>query len=549
MAFEPVLIDEYMVERSVEDRSVLCHAPFTNLNFGQDGRARACCYNGRQSLGCYPRDSIHEIWFGKTAQALRSEMGRDRLPEGCELCAQQLMARDFVGLKAKTYDQYAMGRPIPILALQPEMPKCIEFELSNLCNLQCTMCDGFFSSSIRRNVEKLPPLPQIYDHAFVEQLDEFLPHLVEAKFLGGEPFLIPLYYAMWDRIAEVNARIRVGVTTNGTILNKRVRAVLERLDTSIVVSVDAPDASSYERIRVGARFETVVRNLRYFAEYTKQRGRQLTIAACPMRQNWRSLPHLLDFCDQFEAELHFNTVWQPSDATLRTLSATELDTVVAHLRDGLGRNSSQDVRRGHNESRYAGMLRQVETWAATARDAERHGPHVQARYERWDTSLASTEPQDAAVSSEVLALVREMLRAAAYQEDLGPIDYDPETLWSSGDQHLEYGISKQNAVIASLLDDLYQRLDAQGFLLAVFEAVRQVAVVLDDTIHLSKDADINRIMAVRDGVLAHSGSKVIASALRRAPCLLLLRIFTEIPLKELMVRMHAIAPDDPLVRP
>jgi MoaA/NifB/PqqE/SkfB family radical SAM enzyme len=73
------------------------------------------------------------------------------------------------------------------------MPKVMEFELSNECNLECVMCNGSFSSSIRKNREKLPPIISPYNDDFVNELDAFIPHLTDAKFLGGEPFMIEIY--------------------------------------------------------------------------------------------------------------------------------------------------------------------------------------------------------------------------------------------------------------------------------------------------------------------------------------------------------------------
>ena len=64
------------------------------------------------------------------------------------------------------------------------------------------MCGGKWSSAIRKNREGLPPLKNHYDKDFVKQIREFLPFLREARFIGGEPFLINLYYDIWEAITE-----------------------------------------------------------------------------------------------------------------------------------------------------------------------------------------------------------------------------------------------------------------------------------------------------------------------------------------------------------
>ena len=111
-----------------------------------------------------------------------------------------------------------------------DFPRVMEFELSNECNLECQMCNGNVSSSIRKRKDKLPPLPNPYDDAFVQQLEPYLPHLKEAKFYGGEPFLIPVYFQIWDKLAEVNPGCTIFLITNGTHWNNKIKSLVEKLN-------------------------------------------------------------------------------------------------------------------------------------------------------------------------------------------------------------------------------------------------------------------------------------------------------------------------------
>ena len=135
---------------------------------------------------------------------MRDAVRRNELPGGCDLCAAELYARNFKNLLARQFDENVRP-PAPAGLLsrvsslwktkqETQYPLRMDFELSNKCNLECAMCSGYFSSTIRANREQLPPLPMVYDQAFVEQLLPFLPHLTNAKFLGGEPFLVDIYY-------------------------------------------------------------------------------------------------------------------------------------------------------------------------------------------------------------------------------------------------------------------------------------------------------------------------------------------------------------------
>ena len=329
-------------------------------------------------------------------------MTATELPQGCERCAEQLSARNFEGFKGRLYDHYASREREERVASEFPLPVSMEFEISNTCNLECVMCNGSFSSSIRRNVERLPPIASPYDQRFAKQLEEFIPHLKEAKFLGGEPFLIPVYYEIWERIADLNPSIKNIITTNGTVLNRRARDLLDRIRAEIVVSIDSIVPENFERIRRNARFEQVMDNILEFSAYAKEKGTRLEFAVCPMQDNWQELPDFLSFCAEYDAEIWFNTVWEPAHATLRTLGLAEIEHVVEYLKARTpmpavpGRHWIQNLRR------YAGVIRQIESWAEQARNRART-PRPKRGERLWlDLPGASARAKKTALGKELL---------------------------------------------------------------------------------------------------------------------------------------------------
>jgi MoaA/NifB/PqqE/SkfB family radical SAM enzyme len=307
----------------------------------------------------YPQDTLHDMWFGRRAEELRALMKKDELPTGCELCYKQFISLNFGGLLARQFDFAAPGAYPPRDVAFTAMPTVIGFEISNLCNLECTMCTGYFSSLIRENREHLPPLPNPYDDDFVRQLEPFIPHLRQAKFLGGEPFLIKTYYQIWELMATRNPDIDVSITTNGTVLNTKVRDAIGKLQANIIMSVDSLEKDNYERIRINARFDRVMEHLRYFMEYAKTKRTTLTLAFCPMQQNWKEIPRLLEFCNEKDIHLYFNTVTWPREAALSSLSDEELRAIVAYLGSVTAAGDSET--RKSNNAKYADLTRQI--WA------------------------------------------------------------------------------------------------------------------------------------------------------------------------------------------
>jgi MoaA/NifB/PqqE/SkfB family radical SAM enzyme len=342
------------------DKSVLCHAPFVNLNFEQNGHVTACCYNRSFVLGTYPEQSVDEIWSGARARALRGAFLRKAEAAGCELCFHQLRSRNFGGTLMRSFDDLSHHAGYEPIA-EPLVPRLLEFEISNTCNLECIMCSGHFSSSIRANREKLPPMRSPYDRAFVDQLEKFLPTVAGARFLGGEPFLIERYYQLWDRFRRLNPRAELSITTNATIIPKRARDLLEELQVGFAVSLDGFTPSTYEAIRRNARFEEVMANVEYLLDFTRRHGTVLEITVCPMTYNWRELPALLEFCEERQASIHFNMVLRPHQASLGGLPADQLAGVIDYLEHVriLGGDTVWSQR---NRQQWEGLVSQLRGW-------------------------------------------------------------------------------------------------------------------------------------------------------------------------------------------
>jgi MoaA/NifB/PqqE/SkfB family radical SAM enzyme len=322
----------YDAQRGPLDRGTFCHAPSINLNFDQSGHVTACCYNRTFVLGTYPQDTVQAIWNGEKKKELERYLAQEDLSHGCQLCQQQLRAGNLAGMRANYFHSKNIPNSPGTSWNDMRMPKLMEFELSNVCNLECVMCSGHFSSLIRKNREQLPPPVNPYDNAFVEQLRPFLGYLGRAVFAGGEPFLNTLYYRIWDIIAEFPHPPEVALVTNGTILNDRVKDVVRKLRMDISISVDSLDPSNYEAIRINADYGQLRRNLDWFLATARETGTWIGFSICPMTHNWRHVPDLFRFCIQNEIDIFCNTVFWPLQSSLRSLPKAELRAVAEFLR-------------------------------------------------------------------------------------------------------------------------------------------------------------------------------------------------------------------------
>ena len=208
-------IQSYNAQRSQESMTHFCWAPWKSMYVGFRGNVSVCCFNKTHVIGKYPEQPIKEIWFGKKADEIRKSIVNGDFSLGCQGCHELIEAGNYSGLPAKNFDKLPSNKNL--------YPSKIDFELSNECNLECVMCRGEFSSAIRKNREKLPPILSVYDDAFILQLEEFIPYLTHSHFLGGEPFLIPICLNIWERMGKLNPAMRISIQTNGTILTERAK--------------------------------------------------------------------------------------------------------------------------------------------------------------------------------------------------------------------------------------------------------------------------------------------------------------------------------------
>jgi MoaA/NifB/PqqE/SkfB family radical SAM enzyme len=374
-------IARYQQSRAPGDRSSICHAPFVSLNFEQNGNVTACCYNRKFLLGKYPEDPVQSIWEGEKIRELRAALEKADFSKGCELCQEQMVSGNLNGMRARFFDGLRDDERSGLLT-----PKIVEFELGNTCNLECVMCSGYFSSSIRRNREKLPPLLSPYDDAFVEQIRPFLPGLVWAKYLGGEPFLNPLYFKLWEATVESGSAVKTVITTNATIVTDKIKRLMDKLKPYMVLSIDSLRRESYEKIRRNASYDEMRANLDYFLTYAKEQGRTVDIVVCPIRENWMDMPEIFDFATRNVLQLGINTVNWPLEVSLRSLPAGALADTAKWLRNASvfpAPESSSPVEwerivYANNRRSYLSLVSQVEAWRDSALNAERSGAPAHA---------------------------------------------------------------------------------------------------------------------------------------------------------------------------
>lgn len=142
-------------------------------------------------------------------------------------------------------------------------PVCLYLEVTNRCNLLCETCPRTFE-------ELEPPMDLSWD-LFTKIVDQ-VPNIARVVLHGvGEPMLVKDLFRMVSYLKQRDTYVLFN--TNGTLLNpKKFQDLVDTGLDELRVSLDAADRVSYERVRGKDFFGRIVRDVRKFTTFKRERG-------------------------------------------------------------------------------------------------------------------------------------------------------------------------------------------------------------------------------------------------------------------------------------
>jgi len=155
-------------------------------------------------------------------------------------------------------------------------PRKISIELTNRCNLRCTMC-CFHSKKVKDIAEKRAIGDMDFDlfRKIVEEASTFYPKPKLKLNWAGEFLLYPHFREALMLLKKMGLSQFCFLSTNGNLLSSEVAdELIKSFEGKINISLDG-FKESHERIRVGFNYEKVYRNLMYLIEQKKMVSRNL----------------------------------------------------------------------------------------------------------------------------------------------------------------------------------------------------------------------------------------------------------------------------------
>lgn len=178
----------------------------------------------------------------------------------------------------------------------PAYPLEVFLEVSNLCNLKCAMCRDFSTLNPRRFIALREEERGFLDHeAFAGSMQQVLEQALVVHCFGfGEPTLHPGFRELLDQISRYE--VVIDFFTNGMGLTEELCDFLvERGIGCVTVSFSGANASDYENVYMGGKFEQVLGGIKCLAEAKRRRGADLPRIAI----NSLSFQHHIDKLPEF----------------------------------------------------------------------------------------------------------------------------------------------------------------------------------------------------------------------------------------------------------
>ena len=186
------------------------------------------------------------------------------------------------------------------------MPIRLKLHPTRICNLRCPMCNVHSATT------------EEIGEAYRQTIDTMIPYLNDLNIFGGEPFFCKLSREMifGDEIKK-SPHVHISTVTNGTMINPQT---LERLTElrlgQFIFSIDSLHPEVYQKIRVRAKFDTVMDNLLRFIKFRdegKLRIHHIGLSCTIQKLSYHEIPDIVEFCHKHAIGVNFSLIFGTSE--------------------------------------------------------------------------------------------------------------------------------------------------------------------------------------------------------------------------------------------
>jgi len=166
-------------------------------------------------------------------------------------------------------------------------PKYFELEITTRCDLRCTMCEHTYWKETPRDLT-------------LDQFKMIVDQFPDLKWLGttgnGSSFLNKDYLFMLEYVKKRKVYVELFDPCHRLDADLAEKIVAEGLLDRLYISIDGATKETYEKIRVGADFDRVIRNIKYIVD-AKRRHKtmfpEISFHFIISKNNYKEVPRMI----------------------------------------------------------------------------------------------------------------------------------------------------------------------------------------------------------------------------------------------------------------
>ena len=278
------LFDRYNIntEKDLQIKS-LCPRPKDTILIDKMGSCYACeCTSWLpQSIGNLQIKSLEEIIGSDMHQYLQSSIA-DGTYRYCN------------------EHQCSYIKSNSVLHGQPDRIQHLRLAIDDSCNLRCPSCrkgmifhkEGSAYNLGIKLADKINDWLHTYDHPIQVHIGS-----------DGDPFASHVYRHFMEQTPQRD-NIKYSILTNGLMFKEfhdRVPYVISNLQ-ELGVSIDGATKDTYEKLRLGGRWEKILEGLECMAEQKQKHGFRFILHFVVQKDNYHEMETIIDLGEQFGAD-------------------------------------------------------------------------------------------------------------------------------------------------------------------------------------------------------------------------------------------------------
>ena len=194
-----------------------------------------------------------------------------------------------------------------VLHGQPERIQHLRLAIDDSCNLRCPSCrkglifykEGSQYKKRIRLADKINDWLHTYNHPIQVHIGS-----------DGDPFASHVYRHFMKH-TPVRNNIKYSILTNGLMVKDfwpQIPHIIENL-TELGVSIDGATKETYEKLRLGGKWDSINRNLECIAELKEQHNFKFVLHMVVQKDNWQEIPAMVELGERLGIdELLFNKI-------------------------------------------------------------------------------------------------------------------------------------------------------------------------------------------------------------------------------------------------